>query len=122
MNAAITQRHGELEGSPHGRREGQRAPPDRRDELEEVAAQDARLIGRRQAQQAYFGQLDAGMEPGPIRAEQDLVGASPPDGLNEQVKAPHARGVGVDVRVAGQGVEEGHLRRASRRQSCPGGG
>jgi len=56
-----------------------------------------------------LGQLDAGMEPGPVCAEQDLVRAGPAQRLLEQIEAPHARGVGVDVVVAHEVVDQGEL-------------
>ena len=55
-------------------------------------------------------QLDPRMEPGPVGAEQDLVRAGAAQRLLEQIEAPHAGGVGVDVVVAHEMVDQRELR------------
>ena len=62
------------------------------------------MIGR-QAEEADLLQLQTGMEPGAVGAEEELAGAGAPDGLDQVVEAADSRGVGVDVGVAGEEID-----------------
>ena len=55
-------------------------------------------------------QLDARMQPGTVGAEQDLVRTGAAQRLLEQIEATHAGGIGVDVVVAHEMVDQGELR------------
>ena len=58
----------------------------------------------------HLRQLDAGMQPRPVGAEQDLVRAGALHRLLQQVEAADAGRVGVDVRMAHEMIDQGELR------------
>lgn len=59
-----------------------------------------------QSECLHFGQLEPGVQEGPVGAEDQLAGARAPDRLHKVVESADARGVGVDVRIAHQLVDE----------------
>ena len=69
-------------------------------EAQEVAAEDEPLGRRGQAEGSDFGQLDPRVQPGAVRAEQDLAGPGAPHRIDKQVEVADAGGVGVHVGVS----------------------
>src|SRR5205807_4378784 len=68
----------------------------------QIGSSDHRFLAGGESQQADLLKLEAGVQPGPVGAEQQLAGAGLGDRLHKVVEAPYARGVGEDVRVKAQ--------------------
>ena len=69
----------------------------------------ARSSGR-EAKRLDLGEFYAGMQPGPVRAEQDFPGAGALDRLLEDVEATYAGGIGKNIPVPDQMVDQRALR------------
>src|SRR4051812_28994711 len=69
----------------------------RANEAEQVRAQEQPFGGDGKSERTNLGQLETGMQPRSVAAEQDLRRTRPVNGLGEQVEAANARRVGVNV-------------------------
>ena len=61
-----------------------------RDQTKEIAAQHLPFVLGRQVEGMHLCELDAGMQPRPVGAEQDLVRAGPLHRLLQQIEAADA--------------------------------
>ena len=68
------------------------------------------LLGRRERQRVDLRQLDARMQPWPVRAEQDLARAGAADRLIEQIEAANAGRIGVNIGMTDEEVDQRQLR------------
>ena len=69
------------------------------DKSQEVPPKDEKLIGCPHSKRPNLGELHAWMQPRTIRAEKYLVRPCAPHGLHQEIEAPNAAGVGVNVRI-----------------------
>ena len=76
-------------------------------ESKRVSARDQPLVARRQSEQSYLVQLEGRMEPRPVAAKEKLSRSRAFHRLDEVIEPPHPRGVGVEVRVSDELVDDG---------------
>ena len=87
------------------------------DEAQEISAEYQRTVRIAQAQREHFAQLHAGMQPRPIRSEQNLFRSGALERLFEDVETPNRRRVRVDIGMPRQRIDEGLLRRPVVRET-----
>jgi len=80
------------------------------DQPQEIFAQHHPFLRRRQPEGLDLRQLDSRMQPRPVGPEEDFFRPRPSNGLIEQIESPHARGVGINVRMPRQVIDQCKLR------------
>ena len=73
------------------------------------AAHDLTFLCRRQLERAYLRQLDTGVEPGAVGAEDELVSSRAPSRGFQEIEPPDPRRIGVDIRVTHEMIDERQL-------------
>jgi hypothetical protein len=75
----------------------------------DVAPEDQGFVARGQAEGPHFGQLEAGVQPRPVAAEQHARRTADAHRLDEEVEAPDTGCVCVEVGESRQEANEGGL-------------
>jgi len=73
-------------------------------EPQEISAEYQLFVIRGQLQRLDLRQIDGGMQPWAVGAEQDLVRTRAPPRLGQEVEAANTRGIGVNIWVTLQMV------------------
>ncbi len=79
------------------------------DEAAKIPRQDEPFLFRWQPQEAHLGQFKARMQPWSIAAEQYLFRSTPSDRLLEQVESAYSGGIGINIGMSRQMVDQCQL-------------
>lgn len=80
------------------------------DQTQKIVTKDKSLIAPRQPQCADLGQFYSRMQPWSVGAKQNLCTSGALNGLFQDVESANARGVGVDIWMPNEMIDQRDLR------------